>query len=474
MKVWRWAALGLIASVLIIGLFPRRALATTGVPFTISFSGDTLHTEWHAIQWNQNCTPTWDVGNQSWLETHDCDGYGDSFVAIGWDMPNTWQNVHLSQVDIYADRWSPFTYTAMYNGTSETCSTNTCTPNAILTTGNGYSGYDLAVWHYYNAPVGIQVVTITGTYDDLDPTVIPNSAGVDGTCKMCVYSPTGDWAQDAPSLINFLACQIGNIYYCHVIPILLGIWRTLFRVLLMFQASFMWIRSLFEALGLYIASMITALAYYINGSVQNAGNNVVNGLTNTTRAYFSSGSGSSVWDAIIAFFNNIGGVLTGLLSAINGLGSTIVSALEGILHDTFGFFIVLINGIIAIAGLVLGMITGLINILVGVVNFIIQIVMIVPRIIATFQSAMSAPSVDPMVGIVGIDTLDCTHAIIKYYCAAGYVLDNTVLSSSITIFGTDVPILLALIQIIIFFIGLDRLLWLIKRLQTLGGAGNAD
>jgi hypothetical protein len=396
---------------------------------------------------------------------------GNPTGSLGGDPPTDAIEAGLDFSDHNFSTWQDFPYPS--GGTVTFGSLNSRLSGALLKSEVRTHGNN----DYSYGNVFITGIRITGYGTppdvDLDPTALPGDDGtMTGICKVCTYNPTGDLPADLPLLMNYLACQIGNIYFCVVVPILLGIWRTVWHVFLLMQASFFWLKSLFEQMIGYAAHMTLAVAYYLNGSIQNAGNNVVNATIGSTRAYFMTGSGSNLFDAIIALFNNLGGVFTGIVNAINGLGTAIVQALSSVLHDTFGFLIALINGIVSIAALVMQLIALIASLVATLFNSVMGIIMIIPRLIATIQTAMTQTTSDPVGALNGLNGLSCSNDIVSYYCTAGYVMDNTILGARMQLFGLNVPIVTTLIQVIMFFIGLDRLLWAIRRFQALSGAGN--
>lgn len=304
--------------------------------------------------------------------------------------------------------------------------------------------------------------------DDLPPVAVPApNLGIDGQCKSCVYAPKGDWFEDAGRLIDYLACQIGNIYYCHVIPILLGIWRSILNLIILFQSFIYWIISAINQVALWFNGSIVTVARFGQGALNNATTTISSAVfaAGGTTIISNSNGGANLFDVLIEFIRQVGGAIGKLVDVF----PTLISAFRDI---SLG----LINLIVQLATLLINVIILVINFILLVLAEIFRIAMLIPQIFTAMADGFTAtvslpPSVAPAPNApLAQQTLmgqPCDSEGVFPLCLGIYVLDNTVFS------GGNNPV--GVIGLVYFFEGvaaLRILFWFVRKFSAKVGGGS--
>jgi hypothetical protein len=254
-------------------------------------------------------------------------------------------------------------------------------------------------------------------------------------------------------LIDYLACQIANIYYCHVIPILLGIWRSVFRIIVLIQSAIYFGISSATQVALWANANIRQSIFYMQGFATNLTNQLTDAMNSATGGTFIvSGSQAGFFDFLIVLVNALRDALTtsltqlteviriilnflsAIVDGISNLGSSIISAVGGFLNTT-------INSLAS-----------------GAIELFRNIA-IIPKILGSFNDGYSTTVENPMLGVAALSggiapppmaasggdwgggyvpALNCSHDLVYHFCVGAYTLDNTVFGGSITIGGVTV------------------------------------
>jgi hypothetical protein len=286
-------------------------------------------------------------------------------------------------------------------------------------------------------------------------------------CITCTYSPTGNFSIDIALLVSWLTCQLVNIWGCEAMPILVFIWGVLLAIMHEIAWIPIWAADEMSIAGGWLNGNTLAVVYYLNGALFNATNLI------TTAIYYSGGAhttiigggGGTIWDVLIAFINQLGGVLHGLLDDITQIINTLVPNLAGII-------ITLINAVLGLAFLLFQFALFLLNSGLTVITDIINLfTSTIPAILGAFSQGFSQASYGTVSvgsfnssGALAPGTVpgkfDCTDPIIYHVCLGLYVLDNTIFSGS--------PGYVAVtLQIIVGLVFVNVLVWAIRRFQRL-------
>lgn len=490
-------AIGIMLSSVLSAAMPGRRIdarpLATPQTFVLQFSGEALHTAW-LPQNASGCLASWEtytppggVAVSAYVTFPGCStiNINDTIVRLRYTFPSNLGSIHLTSVNFNGRCQGGAYRIEVNNGTVRTCDTG------YNNDGIGI-GVDLSDSTIYleatsgdrDHPEYIFDVILNYTAEVLPPTVIPTGAGNDGECKVCSYAPTGDWFADAGSLVNFLVCQIANIYYCHLIPILLGIWRTVFRILLYMQAVIKWAVQLIPAIGQWVNGNTIVVTTWFNGQFTNLGNQISEAVMNGPGGYnIISSNGTNFFDVLVSVFNTIKEVLNGFYTLIPKFLDTMKEILEA-----------LIGGIEGVAVALITFLSRLVTSLGQILVSFFQSFSVIPKIIGSFQTAYSAAAANPINGIAalsgaipapdapiaaysategppsggyGTQALDCNQGLVYHYCIGAYVLDNTVFSAQISFLGTSASMIGLLAAIMLSGWAGYTILWYIRKFKNL-------
>jgi hypothetical protein len=170
------------------------------------------------------------------------------------------------------------------------------------------------------------------------------------SCKICTYTPTGDVNVDITEYVAWLGCVLAQLWECQFKSVLLGIWTGITNLLIFLGFFRMWIAG--AILNLWTAgnSNLIIFARWLGGEIHNLTMQLLYGLGGSG----SGGSGTNLWDAIIALFN----LLKSLIDGIFGLLASIVDLFLALI----GMLINLVSNFLAnTVGMILSVIQGMVN-----------------------------------------------------------------------------------------------------------------
>lgn len=481
--------LALVCFILFVSIFAAFSPAAAQGGGTLSFSGSTLQSSF-SPESSGGCSTIWDSGHVGWSSSPPptgspfdgtyCSGAG-SIAEITSDLsPITF----ITEIDVDQTNFDNGTHVlhdgycqvSIDGGLPITAPANP-PPGNPLPTNSPISGINENATNIDitcfgdNADNTITTVVIhyTGAPPSLAP--LPTSGPTSGVCQQCTYAPVGDWFVDAPKLVEWLYCQIQNLFACWLIPILLGLWQTALDTLHAIAWSRIWIGDEISVFGAWANDNTTIVSTWANGEMGNLATQIANAIYGAIggNTFLISGNNANFWDVLVSLFNNLGGVIGGAFSA-----------LPSIIHDIANVILAAINGIVQIAMVFVALGITLVNFGIGVINEIISAVNIIPAIVGTFQAgfnvyahpvsmnmvAQSATIGPPTGGPTG--SLDCTNGVIYHVCIGLYMLDNTVFQGDPTILG-GIPIFADALYMSAGLVAANAFLWMIRRFRGLTG-----
>lgn len=435
---------------------------STTFDLTASDGGFVFHT-------GNGTSPGWQNG-QGWYS-----GSGGFEIWIDQDVPGGDGSTIITNATVYAHSdvvtatngvacWyncvefigNPFVLTAPFNYSGDVTSYS----GSISAYGNQISiratTHDDGSGGSSGSGVTIYRVQIqgTGTPPDwmLDPTAVPPvTMSNTASCKYCVYSPIGDWAEDLPALMDYVICNINNVYYCIVIPILMGLWNTVFKILIYMQSVMFYGISVGNNAVGWANGNATVLARYATGEFENGVTRITESVAwSNSNAYViqSGGGGSNIFDVLKAIVDQLGGAFQGLYTLFNTLITSIKELLNSILGGGTSI-------IIALIGAFFNLVIVIVNAILWVLSQVLQVVGIIPQFVSEFTGAYSetvtmptigpddlfAPAVDGVIQVrsSGLRSFvqapnsyvaNCDNQIMYHVCLAWYVIDNTVYNNS--------------------------------------------
>lgn len=486
-SVRAFLAIGIIAAALTNALAqPHLAYAQSGGSITLT--GSSLEMSF-TPETNSGCSTFWDSGHVGWSSSPPptgspfdgtyCDGAG-SLAEIQTDLsPVTF----VTEIDVDQTNFNNGT-SVLHHGYCEvsidgglpiTAPANP-PPGNPLPTNSPISGINENATNVDILCVGNNadntITSVTIDYTGPPPSLAPPSSGggTDLTCVQCIYSPTGDWFEDAPKLIAWLGCQIKNLFACWLIPVLLGIWQSILDTMHAIAWSRVWLGDELSIAANWVDGNTIVLTTWLNGEIFNLGTQVNQGFELAIGAntfLIQGGSQTSFWDVLVSLFNGLSGTLQALFNALPQI-------VDGIAN----LIIAIINAVIQIVSIIVQLVIVVINFGLGVLNELVQTMSIVPVIVGTFQHALNLYANPVTIGIgpssVIIDatmhpppnSLDCSNPIIYHVCIGFYVLDNTVFSGSPDILN-GTPVLAMGIILSEGLFAMHVLLWTINKIREM-------
>jgi hypothetical protein len=319
----------------------------------------------------------------------------------------------------------------------------------------GYSGQYVAITSIH--------LTGTGTPPDLtlDPTAIPNQNDT-ATCKTCTYNPIGDWSTDLPALMAWVVCQISNIFYCQLIPILMGMWNTMFKLLLYAQATMAWIVGNLQAFANWSAANTMVITRYGGAYFDNGVSRITESVAwSNSNAYVidNGGGGSNLSDVLIALVNQIGSVFNSIVNQFGAIATGLYQFFDNFIAAFKDLISQLIGGVssvaIALISAFFSLIVTIINAVLWLLSQVFQLVGIIPQFVSNFSGAYSEAVVMPTLGpddlfapaVGGVIQVqnprlrsfvqqpdsyvaNCDNQIMFHVCLAWYIIDNTVYNNT--------------------------------------------
>lgn len=368
--------------------------------------------------------------------------YSYATTGFTYSFPPSLRNIHIVSVywtgacRDYPARDSTLTIDgAEFHCTTDGAGHATLSPDIDMT-GSVISGYGL-VWSGRTTADPTATVALYQLYvdfyaDDYNPTALVPPAGVDGICKVCNYSPVGDWFEDAPNLVNFLACQLGNIYFCVVVPILLGIWKSIIEVITLIQSMMYWFISAGNQAALWVNGNIVVFARFTAGTIDNAATTSANAIYSAggTTIIGAGGSNANLFDVLIEFIRTLGATI--------GKIADIFPSLIGALRDVS---LAIVNGIVTIATLLINLVLILVNVFIVIAAEILRFASIIPYLVVAFSDGFGATTSSPLAPAsmpgqqlpLSQQTIlgqPCTDDPYFTMCLGVYVMDNTIFDES--------------------------------------------
>jgi hypothetical protein len=395
------------------------------VSCSLSWTGSEILNDWDIVP-SSGCTGFYqstgpDAGGINSTPDY-CISGSTSFLKLRYTFPVNFQDIFFGEIHT-----TGYQYVLVRDGNGITYPTSGVPvfpgnfTSMFYTPGGGhldleYSGSD--------AHQIVRSISLGFSANALPPAAIIPSGGVDGTCKACSYTPTGDWVVDAPNLIDYLACQIGNIFYCHIIPILLGIWRQIVEFMTLIQSVIFYAINSMNRIALWVNGNITTVVRYTAGTIDN-------GVTRIENAIYTSGSttviqsgNASLLDVILEFIRQVGNLLNNFVNTIPG----IINAFRDIVVSIVG-------GIVQIAFLLVQLVITLINVVIMLLGVALRVLSIIPLLLSAFGDGFSGAIANPMAPAVGAGTpidsatilgQSCQDEVYFQMCLGVYVLDNTI------------------------------------------------
>ncbi len=365
--------------------------------FTLDFTGDELGT-WTPVGYGSCPQPIWVTatntqyggtgygpGTKIWFQAQGCDG-PNNYVRIAYTFPQNFTDIYLRGISVF----QPNNATANINGI-ELSGSQAGSPNVNITNRTIY----VMVNHtpYFDTAIYRVVLTFRAVNLPFLAVNPPYNEGSTGVCKLCSYAPSGNWIIDAISLINYLACQINNVWFCIVIPLLLGIWRTILNILLFGQSVMNYSISGVGQVARWMNVNTMIVVRYGSGFFQNGINQLTNAiaLSSGSTIIQQGGSGTNLFDALISFF----GAVKDVVASVSDVVKTIVVTLPGVLGQ-------LANLILQLAFLLLNAIILLLNVGLAVLNQIFRFLTLIPEFIGAFSQGLNTTLTNPLApAIVG-------------------------------------------------------------------------
>lgn len=432
---------GVLGLMLLIAWRPAKADGPQpGDIYDQTWTGATLG-QWYSVNTWQCGEPTYD--GSSWKSAISACTSTISNVQIGYaiggiisltrvQITSTAQFNYLETVDTWlsdisygdASYWNTNSQRCLYVGTCNLDQTD-LNNRADKLTGNLY----VRAWHDSGggpSQIAITSIRVQGVWVE----VYANPGGGGGAvavgCQLCTYAPTGDLANDAPRLIEYLLCGFSNIYYCTVVPILLGIWQSIVNLIVLIQSITYYMIDSARAISIWMNGNITTVVRYASGYTDNAVTRIVNGGIANTTIISTGGSGSNLFDVLIELFRQLGNIVITTVKAI----PQIVNAVR----DSIG---TLGNVIITLGFLLVTIATMIINLLIVLLAQLLRLANVLPALLNAFVDGFSgAVGSSPLMAAPGADVASktlfgqsCNQDAIYPLCLGAYVLDNTLFAN---------------------------------------------
>ena len=440
MRIGRWHRIGLIAGIVIIqllALFPAKARPASTL-FDVTFDYDDLRDFWTPSPADTCSSALWvtdhylSTPSGCWDYPHFTPPHPAGLLRLYYTFPSNLNNIILSEIDVAAGPGcASVTIDAVRFPDPDPyyCVGTYLYPAVAVDDHTIYIDAQIEG----SPTVSVYYVRLFYTADELPPTVNPgaSTAGVDGTCKLCKYNPIGDWFRDLPDLFNFLACQIGNIFYCHVIPILLGIWRQIVEFMTLIQSSIYYAISQANSIASWINGNTMIVVRFADGTYQNGVTRIENALYGSiggTTTTVVGGGGATLMDVVLEFIKQIGNLLNNLTNVL----PTLITAFRDVM-------VAIIGAIVQIAFLLVQLVITLINIVIMIAGIALRALAIIPLLFGAFTDGFDGTMANPLAPAVGdgflhadaplsdATVLGQSCEVDPYFqlCLAIYVMDNT-------------------------------------------------
>ena len=287
----------------------------------------------------------------------------------------------------------------------------------------------------------------------LDPPLI------EANCKICVYEPSGEVAQDLSELVSWLGCMLLSLWECSVKSVLVGLWQTLTTILMMLGYFRMWLSLSFANFAEWANANTVVLAQFLGGELTNVGTRLQNSLTSMVSVTQIQTGSAGLWEVLLALINQlantIGNVIYGVISPLIDL---VREVLGGILQLVVG----LIDLMFALLGVVLALVAGFvvnaISLVLGIFQAILNGVNMAPAEIPPWLAACS----DPLSGVF------TPSSQIGYLCLGVYVMEQRMQQGAAQYF---IPVFMGLASLALLLWGAQALL---NAVASLGGGGGTE
>lgn len=241
-----------------------------------------------------------------------------------------------------------------------------------------------------HSTVQVQITSVCLATSDGVPTPgYVSRPPITANCRVCSYSPLGDVNVDLGEAIGWLFCSIAQIWHCQAKTILMGIWTQIVNILTFIGFARLWLAYTMDSAIKWVGADLQVFARWLNGEFLNLAARFMPS---------NSGSGTNLWDALIAFFNTLASVLNRLLDTIVGLAMALLS---------------IVGLIITIIG----------NILMLLVRFFLDLMQ---TILSLITSMLNAPATLPP----GTPICDTSASMIPESCVPIFMLDHTLFDAA--------------------------------------------
>lgn len=304
----------------------------------------------------------------------------------------------------------------------------------------------------------IDRVCVTTEDGTVPPGYLPPT--IEANCKICIYEPSGDLAQDLSELVGWLGCMLLSLWECSVKSVLVGMWQTLTAILMMFGYFRMWLSLSFSNFAEFANGNAVVFADYLRSELWNLGTRFENALTSAMSfTAIQGGGGAGLWDFLTALVTQLGTTIGNVISGVIG---PLIDLIREIIAGIFGIIFAVINLIAALLSLIVGLITGVLTTLLGTALGIVQ------AIINAINMTPVAPMPewliscgDPLSGTFAPDNQ------LGYLCLGIWMMEQKFQTGPAQYF---LPIFIGLASLALLMWGVQRILGVIANL----GAGGND
>lgn len=168
-------------------------------------------------------------------------------------------------------------------------------------------------------------------------------APFEGGCRYCVYSPTGDAATDISEFQQWLACQLYQLWECQAKILLRYIWQALINILTLFGFFRLWLSATLINLVQWGNGNLVVFANWLYGQINNAAQQIIYAILTLPGG---GGSGTNLWDFLIALINGIFGLLQVFVQLVANIMQLIISGVIGFLVNGVGLLLGLLQSVI--------------------------------------------------------------------------------------------------------------------------------
>jgi len=192
---------------------------------------------------------------------------------------------------------------------------------------------------------------------------------IEANCRICVYEPSGDIAQDMSELVGWLGCMLLSLWECSVKSVLVGIWTVLTNILMMIGYVRMWLSLIFANFAEWANGSAVVFANYLGSELWNLGTRIQNTLTSLVSVTQIQTGSAGIWDVFLALINQLGSTIG---NVIYGVLSPLIDLIRDFIGGIFSLVGAVVNLISALLSLVIGLITGVLTTLLGTALGIVQ------------------------------------------------------------------------------------------------------